>query len=62
MDAGQKELCMLRRSAYVRLMIAFAYTAVTSFTTSVYGKSPEQPANPNKDIGAVQVPETIFSF
>lgn len=47
---------MFRRSAYVRLSIALAFTSVTLFTTSAYGQSPTQPAGPNKSIAAAQGP------
>jgi uncharacterized coiled-coil protein SlyX len=47
---------MLRRRAYVRLLIALAYTSVTLFAISAYGQSPAQPASPNNDIPAAQGP------
>jgi len=47
---------MLRRRAYVRLLIALAYTSMTLFTTSAYGQTPTQPASPINGIAATQGP------
>src|SRR6266850_2306157 len=59
LDLSRRRPFMLRRRAYVRLSIAWAFASETLFTTSGYGQSPAtQPSTPDKEVVAAQGPRS----